>query len=503
LGLELERSLPGGVQSRWERDSVGRPIRHEIWSGGSCQAACGYSWEVNDRLRQVVDVLRGPTRYEHDQLGNLAVAIYEDGRVDLRLPDAVGNLFRVRDRKDRSYGPTGQLMEVRREDGGTTKYEYDQEGNLIRKIETDATGQQTAISTYEWNGGGFLTKVVRPDGESVQFKYDALGRRLAKIFRGRTTKWIWDGNVPVHEWVEGGVNAPDSSPLAASSSEIDDVASRRRRAELAARPAQGPPRPDAGTFDKPVTWLFDPESFSPVAKLVDDRRYSILTDHLGTPKAMHDASGREVWAASIDAFGGLRNLRGDRQACPFRWPGQYEDVETGLYYNRFRYYSPEVGTYISQDPLGPVSRSAAYVSDPLKSSDPFGLIEWVDPSTVNYSQAYVTGETQAYEQAMRGNTWDWGRTSAKGNNVAVLTVAEVEGQLVSFDNRRLLAAQNAELKQVAVQRVDLNDIKPGTNITWRESLNKRLNSSPKGSGLPKVQLPPQGTREKPKVVKCG
>ena len=36
---------------------------------------------------------------------------------------------------------------------------------------------------------------------------------------------------------------------------------------------------------------------------------------------------------------------------PFRYQGQYEDIETGLYYNRFRYYSPESGTYISQDPI--------------------------------------------------------------------------------------------------------------------------------------------------------
>ncbi|WP_202807474.1 RHS repeat-associated core domain-containing protein [Gilliamella sp. wkB18] len=37
---------------------------------------------------------------------------------------------------------------------------------------------------------------------------------------------------------------------------------------------------------------------------------------------------------------------------PFRQLGQYEDVETGLYYNRFRYYHPETGLYISQDPIG-------------------------------------------------------------------------------------------------------------------------------------------------------
>jgi len=37
---------------------------------------------------------------------------------------------------------------------------------------------------------------------------------------------------------------------------------------------------------------------------------------------------------------------------PFRYQGQYEDIETGLYYNRFRYYSSETGSYLSQDPIG-------------------------------------------------------------------------------------------------------------------------------------------------------
>ncbi|HAA67836.1 MAG TPA: hypothetical protein DCE55_01735 [Planctomycetaceae bacterium] len=42
----------------------------------------------------------------------------------------------------------------------------------------------------------------------------------------------------------------------------------------------------------------------------------------------------------MSIYGDLRNLTGDRHTCPFRWPGQYEDAETGRYYNRFRYYDP-------------------------------------------------------------------------------------------------------------------------------------------------------------------
>nr|WP_237397876.1 RHS repeat-associated core domain-containing protein [Gilliamella sp. Lep-s35] len=60
----------------------------------------------------------------------------------------------------------------------------------------------------------------------------------------------------------------------------------------------------------------------------------------------------------------------------FRQLGQYEDVETGLYYNRFRYYNPETGLYISQDPIklaGNNPNFYAYVHDSNAWVDPFGL----------------------------------------------------------------------------------------------------------------------------------
>lgn len=71
----------------------------------------------------------------------------------------------------------------------------------------------------------------------------------------------------------------------------------------------------------------------------------------------------------------MRQGRGKPQDCPFRYQGQYEDVETGLYYNRFRYYDPEAGSYISQDPAGLKGgwEFYAYVKDPCTWIDPFGL----------------------------------------------------------------------------------------------------------------------------------
>jgi RHS repeat-associated protein len=100
-----------------------------------------------------------------------------------------------------------------------------------------------------------------------------------------------------------------------------------------------------------LTWLFEDDSFAPLAKLQGQERQSILSDHLGTPVQMHDAHGQRVWAAELDSYGKVRKQEGEAANCPFRYQGQYEDVETGLYYNRFRYYDPEVGIYIRQDPI--------------------------------------------------------------------------------------------------------------------------------------------------------
>jgi RHS repeat-associated protein len=109
-----------------------------------------------------------------------------------------------------------------------------------------------------------------------------------------------------------------------------------------------------------ATWLFEEESFAPLAKLTAWGRYSVVTDHVGTPLEMYDQAGGKTWQAQLDSYGGVREGQGKPQDCPFRYQGQYEDVETGLYYNRFRYYDPEVGSYISQDPIGLEGGMAVY-----------------------------------------------------------------------------------------------------------------------------------------------
>jgi RHS repeat-associated protein len=361
LGLELEREMSGGVRGRWSRDKLGRPIKHELFgTGGTAHRTRNYSWEINDRLKQLNDTSNGTTRYEHDNFGNLAAAINPDGSMDLRMPDAVGNLFRTNERNDRRYGPAGQLLEA-----NGVRYEYDAEGNLSKKVEKRGQTWQ-----YEWNASGMLQRVKRPDGGIVTMTYDALGRRIGKQYGQTIHRWAWDGNVPLHEWQEDAAFITPPTP---------QFKGAEQPAVMAAMLV-----PDI------VTWVFEAESFSPLAKLTANGNFGIITDHLGTPLSMYDQNGGTVWSADLNVYGEIRNLRGAREDCPFRYPGQYEDVETGLYYNRFRYYDAEMGGYLSQDPIGLWGGLSiyAYVNDCNKFIDVFGLAK---RKTVDLGDDYSGG----------------------------------------------------------------------------------------------------------------
>ena len=352
-GLEVQRTL-SGVSIAWQRDTLGRPVAQYILRRTQRQARRRhYQWMYDDRLIQIQDSISGTTQLTHDALGNLAATTYGDGNQQLRWPDAVGNLFGTVARQDRQYGPAGQLLKAK-----GTRYFYDAEGNLTQK-----TNSQGEDWHYSWNAAGRLIQVLRPDGQSVHFSYDALGRRLSKRFQNETTYWVWDNNVLLHEWT-------------------------------IAEPS------DAGN-EKVITWLFEEENFAPLAKLQAQAHYSFVSDYLGTPLELHDQTGEPIWAAELDSYGQVRRQLGEANACPFRYQGQYEDVEIGLYYNRFRYYDPETGQYISQDPIrldGGLSLYE-YVTDTANWADPLGLAVPFELGTYGSlnGSSHVGDKLQAHE----------------------------------------------------------------------------------------------------------
>uniref|UniRef100_UPI00261CE0E9 RHS repeat domain-containing protein n=1 Tax=uncultured Maribacter sp. TaxID=431308 RepID=UPI00261CE0E9 len=159
--------------------------------------------------------------------------------------------------------------------------------------------------------------------------------------------------------------------------------------------------------DKLVSWVFDYNSFVPAAKIVDGNTYSIACDHLGTPVQAYNQTGEKVWDCTLDIYGKIKTLEGDKCFIPFRYQGQYEDEETGLYYNRFRYYSPDTGTYISQDPIGLSggNKLYSYTNDVNQFIDPLGLSKY-NPTEVLGRKIYqnntdfVTGKPDFVDKSV-------------------------------------------------------------------------------------------------------
>ncbi|WP_156312628.1 RHS repeat domain-containing protein [Marinagarivorans algicola] len=111
--------------------------------------------------------------------------------------------------------------------------------------------------------------------------------------------------------------------------------------------------------------------------------YYIHNDHLGTPQKITNASQQVVWAADYEPFGKV-SLTVNNLTFDTRFPGQHFDAESGLHYNYFRDYDPEIGRYIQSDPigLGDGVNTYGYVhGDPINYYDPNGksAVRWSLP----------------------------------------------------------------------------------------------------------------------------
>jgi len=385
-GLEIQRELSGNISVKTERDRFGRVVKRSIGAKNIEQARHSYHWGKGNRLNRIVNELgRATTDFEYDAWDNLVKGEYTDrngAETIYKAPDAIGNLFKTPERKDRQYDKGGKLLKDEK-----YFYHYDAEGNLVFK-EFITNGQPATFGKkelekklniklkgagvgwiYEWQGNGMLSKVILPQGANVSFNYDPLGRRIAKQYKGKVTRWLWDGNVPLHQWDYEGEYPPKLNIN--KDSEIEEIEE---------------------PTENVITWLFEENRFIPCGKIVNNEQYSIVTDYLGAPNFMCNAKGEKVWECTLDVYGKVRNLQGSLNECPFRHQGQYFDKETGLCYQRHRYYDSNIGNFISQDPIGMAGNNPTlygYVYDINTQIDPFGLT-LKNPFEIFFSQDSIS-----------------------------------------------------------------------------------------------------------------
>ncbi len=381
LGQEIERILPGDVISKWQYDLTGRPTHHRISSQNRDTRRRVYNWDVNHRLRSMVNELTGvKVFYGYDEFSNLVWSNQGDQFDFLhRSVDDVGNLYETKEKTDRVYGAGSRLLETRE-----ATYSYGEEGNLIQKVEKNGDTWK-----YEYYGNGMMAKVIKPDNTEVTFKYDSLGRPTDKSSDEKTIQFVWDGNTILHEYL----SQNDSDKF----ENLQEYSSQNK-----------PEIPN-----NLVTWVFN-EGFVPLAKITSEGNYSIISDYLGTPVEAYDEEGKKVWSAELDIYGRVNKFIGEQDFIPFRYQGQYEDIETGFYYIRFRYYSSNEGIYTQQDPIGLAGKNPTlygYVGDTNNSLDPFGL--WVYYQLKHGDKIIYHGITDDFEERMKDHARGRGNTKEK------------------------------------------------------------------------------------------
>ncbi|WP_181259361.1 RHS repeat domain-containing protein [Pseudoduganella armeniaca] len=135
-----------------------------------------------------------------------------------------------------------------------------------------------------------------------------------------------------------------------------------------------------GKYDIALDPLWNGEYEQEAALFSEDEIAFYQCDQLGAPQELTDCDGKVAWSAQYKAWGQAKQAISDA-ACragmwnPIRFQGQYEDAETGLFYNRYRYYDPSTARFLSQDPIGldGGANLYQYAPNPTAWIDPLGL----------------------------------------------------------------------------------------------------------------------------------
>ncbi|CAJ1299911.1 hypothetical protein JRT41CECX_JRT41CEC_04421 [Escherichia coli] len=389
------RTTQGGLTRSMEYDAAGRVIRLTSENGSHTT----FRYDVLDRLIQETGFDGRTQRYHHDLTGKL----------------------------------------TRSEDEGlVTHWHYDEADRLTHRTVNGETAEQWQYDERGWltdishiSEGHRLvhytrTQYAEPLVES-RYLYDPLGRRVAKrVWRRERdlTGWMSLSRKPQVTWYgwDGDrlttiqndrsriqtIYQPGSfTPLIRVETATGELAKTQRRSLADALQQSGGEDGGSVVFPPVLVQMLDRLESEILADRVSEESRRWLAscgltveqmqnqmdpvytparkihlyhcDHRGLPLALISAEGATEWCAEYDEWGNLLNEENPHQLQQLiRLPGQQYDEESGLYYNRHRYYDPLQGRYITQDPIGLKGgwNLYTYPLSPVNSMDPLGLYEF-------------------------------------------------------------------------------------------------------------------------------
>lgn len=449
----------GSLSQQRQYDELGRRRWQSSFRHGKIsKPEEGLLWRVfrytgRGELEGVSDALRGETHYGYDAEGRLQQ--HTEPRQSLRSRhlhyDLADNLL---GEDPLSSGGARQqpaaIVSNRLTTWQQLFYRYDAWGNLVSRRH----GQHEQHYTYDADNRLISARGRGPEGEfTAHYHYDALGRRIRKTvdYRNRgteTTRFLWQGYRLLQEQ--------------------RDNATRR-------------------------TWSYDPASpWAPLAAIEQAGNapqadiYWLHTDLNSAPLEVTDEDGNLRWSGQYDTFGKLRGqtpgsagLRtGAAYAQPLRFAGQYQDNESGLHYNLFRYYEPEVGRFTTQDPIGLAGgwNLYQYAPNPYTWVDPLGLMTLYRGMSLDEFNSLMSDGWKAGEGTMEGKWFaesykdavTWGNRMGHGGETFKVVQVEVPDNVAN--NMHI----DPHLDGIGPARyADLEDLNNHGKITWSKEVKAR------------------------------
>jgi RHS repeat-associated protein len=317
----ISQTLPNGIVASYAYDGLDRLTRLQDVKDKKVLADNNYRYDAAGNIIQNVDQ-SGPHNYGYDALDRLTAASHPATGNEGYVYDAVGNRTSSQSSASYTYQPFNRLVGT-----SAANYLYDNNGNLISRTDSNGTTQ------FAWDFENRLTQVVTPSAGSVSYKYDALGRRVQRApASGVSAKFVYDGQDVVRD-----LNSDGSTVDYLNGPGIDNKIRQ------------------SSTSGHKTTTLY------------------YLTDHLGSTTALTNARGRVVEQIGYDSFGNSAGSANTR----YGFTGRERDSLTGLVDYRARSYDPQVGRFISEDPIGFAGGDVnfyAYVgNNSVGFKDPTGL----------------------------------------------------------------------------------------------------------------------------------
>ena len=317
LGRETERRF-ADVTSQRRYSPVGALVAQRVVAESSPRPLLErhYAHDGAHRIQGIIETARGESRYTRTPDGFIATATHASGATETYDYDRALGASAAPPSLQAPHAHAGWHLT------------FDADGNLVSKQNAETSFR------FEYDAAGRLARAEKDGAEVARFGYDALGRRVRKTTPTREVTYLWDGDVLAVE--------------------------RRKRRDV----------PSSSTRHE-----FVHDGWVPVALLRDGQQAALVEcDQNGLPRLVVSPDGDVLWEGVANVSGALRREEGPL-SVELRYPGQIHDPETGLFYNRFRYYDPELHIYLQPDPLGSMAGMSPYnyVHDPLAWIDPYGL----------------------------------------------------------------------------------------------------------------------------------